>query len=305
MRLGVLDVGSNTVHLLVVDARHGGAPAPAASDKWVLRLSEHIDDDNRIAPAAVDALVATIEQAQRRAEDSGCADLLAFCTSAIREATNGEQVLEAVRRRTGLDLEVMTGRDEARVTFLAVRRWFGWSAGRLAVFDIGGGSLEIAGGPDEDPEIALSVPLGAGRLTREFGTDLAGMRRHVRAGIGAVIGDLSRRGPYDRAVGTSKTFRTLGRLTGAAPSSEGPFVPRFLDRAELAEWLPRLAEMKPAERAKLPGVSAGRAGQLLAGAVVADAVMDLAGVDRLELCPWALREGVLLRHMDHLTNGAG
>ncbi len=120
-----------------------------------------------------------------------------------------------------MELRVLSGgTEEARATFLAARRWYGWSAGTLAVFDIGGGSLEIAVGRDEEPEIALSVPVGAGRMTRRFGSDnVSEMRRYVRAEIGAVIGgDVLRRGPpFDKAVGTSKTFRTLGRITGTAP----------------------------------------------------------------------------------------
>ncbi|TDT29976.1 Ppx/GppA family phosphatase [Naumannella halotolerans] len=305
MRLGVLDVGSNTVHLLVVDARPGGAPSAAASHKWPLRLAEHLDADGAIDDEAVGLLADTLTECRVRADDAGCAELLTFVTSAVREAVNGEQVLAQVRQRSGVSLEVMSGRDEARVTFLAARRWFGWSAGKLAVFDIGGGSLEIAGGPDEDPDVALSVPLGAGRMYREFGDDLAAMRRHARITLGAVIGDLSRHGPFDRAVGTSKTFRALGRITGAAPRSEGPFVTRRLERHDLQQWMPKLAEMEISDRAKLPGVSLDRAPQILAGAVVAESVMDLFGVNQLILCPWALREGVLLRHMDHLTNGSG
>ena len=89
-------------------------------------------------------------------------------TSAIREAGNGIEVLKRVRAETGVELHVTSGEDEARLTFLAVRRWFGWSAGRLLVLDIGGGSLELAAGMDEDPDVALSLPLGAGRMTRRF-----------------------------------------------------------------------------------------------------------------------------------------
>ncbi len=167
MRLGVLDVGSNTVHLLVVDAHRGAAPLPAYSHKTELRLAEHLEKDGRIAQSGADELVSFIYEAAELAEDKGCESVLAFATSALREAPNGEKVLDRVREKTKVDLQVLTGQDEARLTFLAVRRWFGWSSGRLAVFDIGGGSLEIAAGSDEEPTIAVSVPLGAGRLTRE------------------------------------------------------------------------------------------------------------------------------------------
>ena len=112
-----------------------------------------------------------------------------------------------------------------------------------------------------------------------------------------------RNGPPDHVVGTSKTFRQLARIAGAAPSGEGPFVKRVLQRADIAALAERLPRMPQAERARLPGVSASRVAQLPAGAIVADAALDLMGADQLELCPWALREGVILRRLDLLAKG--
>jgi exopolyphosphatase/guanosine-5'-triphosphate,3'-diphosphate pyrophosphatase len=212
-----------------------------------------------------------------------------------------------VAAETGIVLRVLAGRDEARLTFLAARRWFGWSAGRLLVLDIGGGSLEIAGGIDEEPDVATSLPLGAGRLTRDWlpgdpprASDVKVLRKHVRAEIAKHVRAVCVVGQPDRAVGSSKTFRTLARITGAAPSGEGLYVRRTLSHAALQPWLPKLAGMSVDAREQLPAVSPGRARQLLAGAVVADAVMDLLGLSELDISPWALREGVLLRHMDGL-----
>ncbi|MFB6721570.1 Ppx/GppA family phosphatase [Kribbella sp. NPDC056345] len=307
MRLGVLDVGSNTVHLLVVDAHRGAAPLPAYSHKTELRLAEHLDQDGRIADAGADELVAFISEAAELAEDKGCESVMAFATSALREAPNGEKVLARVRSESSVDLQVLSGVDEARLTFLAVRRWFGWSSGRLAVFDIGGGSLEIAAGSDEEPTVAVSAPLGAGRLTREGLTqdppdkdEVRALRKRIRMEMAAVAGGVLRAGKPQRSVATSKTFRSLARICGAAPSDDGPYVPRSLHRSDLAEWTPKLIKMSSAERASLPGVSAGRASQLVAGALVADAVMDLFDLSALEVCPWALREGVILSELDQL-----
>ena len=153
MRLGVLDIGSNTGHLLVVDAHGGAAPLPAYSYKEPLRLAEHLDDNGDVSPTGIAALTAFTAQALVVAEEKGCEEMLSFATSAVRDAGNSEQVLTHVEAETGVRIAVLPGEDEARLTFLAVRRWFGWSAGRLAVFDIGGGSLEIAAGSDERPEI--------------------------------------------------------------------------------------------------------------------------------------------------------
>ena len=308
MRLGVIDVGSNTVHLLVVDAHPGAQPLPASKHKIELRLSEHVTDDGRIADAGRDRLGEFVQECLDVAEDQGVEDLSGFVTSAIREAPNGDEVLHAVEERTGVVLTVLSGEEEARLTFLAARRWFGWSAGTLLVADIGGGSLELAQGMDEEPDVALSLPLGAGRVTRELlrsdppsKDDLRHARKQVRATIAADLRPLAKAGAPDRAVGTSKTMRSLARICGAAPSADGMYAERSLDRETLADKLPEIADMTAKERAGLPGVSAGRAHQVLAGGVVAEATMDLLGIDRLEICPWALREGVILRHLDRMS----
>lgn len=306
MRLGVIDVGSNTVHLLVVDAHRGAQPLPATSHKVALRLSEHSAADGSIAAAGADALTEFVGECLTVAEDQGIEDLLAFATSAIREAPNGDQVLAQVRERTGADLQVLSGADEARLTFLAARRWFGWSSGRLLCLDIGGGSLEVSTGIDEEPDSAISLPLGAGRMSRQLvgdppaPEDVRLVRKQVRTDIAKVVRDLTRYGAPDRAVGTSKTIRSLARVLGAAPSGQGPYVPRVLERSALTDLVPRLAAMTSQERTELAGVSAARAPQLLAGALVIEAAMDLLGIDQLDLCPWALREGVILRRLDWL-----
>lgn len=303
-RLGVLDVGSNTIHLLVVDARPGARPWPAYSHKTELRLAELLNDRGDLRSGAGERLVEAIQAAILVAEDQGAEDLLGFATSALREAGNGAHVLRQVKDETGVDLEVLSGEDEARLTFLAARRWYGWSAGRLLVIDIGGGSLEIAAGSDEVPDVAISLPLGAGRLLRDR---LAGdppdpgavreLRRYVRREVARSIGDVLRGGPPGLAVATSKTFRQLARIAGGPSSSDGPDVRRTLSRDDLDDWVPRLATMTGAERGQLPGVSVTRAPQILAGAIVADAVLHLLGLDAVEICPWALREGVLLRYI--------
>jgi exopolyphosphatase/guanosine-5'-triphosphate,3'-diphosphate pyrophosphatase len=308
VRLAVLDIGSNTGHLLVVDAAGGAAPLPAYSFKEPLRLAEHLDDEGAITERGIEALTDFVTSALQVAEDKGCEETLGFATSAVRDATNSDAVLQQVQDASGVELEVLPGEDEARLTFLAVRRWFGWSSGRLALFDIGGGSLEIAAGADEAPEVATSVPLGAGRLTRQWLTQdppdpatVKELRAHVRAQIGREAGAVLRGGAPDHAVATSKTFRSLARICGAAPSDQGPFVRRVLARDALRDVLPRLAKMDDEERRELPGVSASRSHQLLAGALVADAVLDLFDLEELEICPWALREGVILERLDVLS----
>ena len=303
-RLGVLDVGSNTVHLLIVDARRGGHPTPAASVKTELHLAALLDEDGAVSAAGVEQLATVVARAKVSADAYAVDDLVAFATSAVREAPNGEEVLARVRAEAGVDLQVLPGREEARLTFLAVRRWYGWSAGRLLVLDIGGGSLECAAGIDEDPDVAVSLPLGAGRLTRDHLPGDPPDPARVTALQAYVADQLEAMPPLGEAehlVATSKTFRSLARIAGAAPSALGPRVRRYLRRQDVEDMLPSIAAAPAAERARLPGVSAGRAPQLLAGAMVAAAVMGRLGVEQLEICPWALREGVILRRLDWLA----
>ena len=296
--------------MLVVDAYPGARPLPAFSHKTDLSLAAHLERDNTLSTVGEERLTEVVAEAQRIAEDKGVEDFLAFATSAVRDAVNGDDVLARIQDQTGARITVLSGENEARLTFLAARRWFGWSSGRLLVVDIGGGSLEIGAGLDEEPEAVMSLPLGA-RLTRDWFTadppppdEVRAVRRHVRAEIARKAGSLRRGGTVDHAVGTSKTFRQLARIAGAAPSSEGFYVKRFLKHSDVSLWAKRLAAMDKAERARLPGVSEGRAAQMTAGAIVADAVMDLMGVSQLEICPWALREGVILKRLDNLADPA-
>ena len=295
--------------MLVVDAYPGARPLPAFSHKVNLSLAAHLDPDNTLSRVGEQRLTEVVAESMRIAEDKGVEDYLGFATSAVRDAVNGDDVLTRIQRRTGARIRVLSGENEARLTFLAARRWFGWSSGRLLVVDIGGGSLEIGAGLDEEPEAVMSLPLGAGRLTRDWFTadppapdQVRALRRHVRAQIARMAIGLRRGGTADHAVGTSKTFRSLARIAGAAPSSDGFYVRRFLKHGDVSLWAERLAAMDESERARLPGVSEGRAAQMLAGAIVADAVMDLMGVTQLEICPWALREGVILKRLDILAD---
>ncbi|WP_138735533.1 Ppx/GppA phosphatase family protein [Modestobacter excelsi] len=311
MRLGVLDVGSNTVHLVVVDAHRGAHPTPMHDDRWVLKLAEHVGKDGKLSRAGEKALLNAVQQAKRQAADRRCDELLAFVTSAIREADNGAAVLRRVREQTGVDLQVLTGEDEARLTFLAVRRWFGWSAGRVLVMDIGGGSLELAAGVDEDPEVALSVPLGAGRMTREFLPEaetggrpdlraLARLDEYADELLAPAGKELRGVGEPEFAVATSKTFRTLARLAGAAPYAAGLTVPRELTSTGLTQVIGFVSRIESSALAELEGVSAQRAHQVPAGAVVARAAMRAVDVPFVRICPWALREGIILRRLDQL-----
>jgi exopolyphosphatase/guanosine-5'-triphosphate,3'-diphosphate pyrophosphatase len=276
-----------------------------SSTKAALRMAEATDSSGKITRRGADKLISTIDEFGKIAVSSGCADLMAFATSAVRDAENSERVLARVRAETGVELQALQGVEESRLTFLAVRRWYGWSAGRIINLDIGGGSLELSNGVDEEPEVALSLPLGAGRLTREWLPDDPPGRRRVamlRDWLDAELADASKTalnaGNPDLAVATSKTFRSLARLTGAAPSAAGPRAKRTLTASGLRQLISFISRMATVDRAELEGVSAERAPQIVAGALVAEASMRALSIETVDICPWALREGLILRRLD-------
>ncbi len=311
MRLAVLDVGSNKVHLVVVDAERGARPQRVHAEKTPLRLAEAQRADGTIPPESVAALVRAVARACRSAERRGADELIAFTTSAIREAANGPAIVERVVETTGVRLRVLSGEEEAQTTFLAVRRWFGWSVGRLLVVDIGGGSLELAVGGDERPELVRSLPLGAGRLTRRFlGDGDPPSEAAVRALAGYVDSVLApavapfQETDWDCVAGTSKTLRLLGRLVAAVPDGAEVYRRRGLSAAGANRVFAFTRQRPSAALAEMKGVTPGRARQLLAGAAVADAVLRHLAIELLRLCPWALREGVVLRRLDVTPPGS-
>ena len=298
-------MGSNTVHLVAVDAQTGGRPTPMSDWKTPLRLVEQLGKDGNIHSKGVKKLVAAVKEAAELGNKLNCDEFIPIATSAVRSAGNSEQVLKEVEKETGVRLEILSGEDEARLTYLAVRRWYGWSAGRITNMDIGGGSLELTTGTEEFPDLAFSLDLGAGRLTHNwFDTDPPAKKKvsMLRDYIDAELVDATKRmrdqGSAGMAVGTSKTLRSLARLTGAAPSSEGPFVKRTLTAPGLRQLINFISRMTAADRADLEGVSSDRSHQIVAGALVAEASMRALGLEKMEICPWALREGVILRRLD-------
>src|ERR1700733_15335354 len=281
-----------------------------SSTKATLRLAEATDSSGKITKRGAEKLISTIDEFAKIAVSSGCEALMAFATSAVRDAENSDDVLARVRKEADVELQVLRGVDESRLTFLAVRRWFGWSAGRIVNLDIGGGSLELSSGVDEEPDVAMSLPLGAGRLTREWLPDDPPGRRRVdmlRDWLDSELAETSRTlvkaGPPDLAVASSKTVRSLARLTGAAPSGAGPRVKRTLTATGLRQLIAFISRMTAVDRAELEGVSTERAPQIVAGALVAEASMKALSIESLDICPWALREGLILRKLDTEADG--
>jgi exopolyphosphatase/guanosine-5'-triphosphate,3'-diphosphate pyrophosphatase len=314
VRLAVLDVGSNTVHLVVVDGRPDGTFSQVARERDTLRLAESAFPAQHLPDEAVERLISSVRRMRETADGLRAEALIGFATSAIREARNGADALGRVREATGVAIKVLPGVEEARLTYLATRRWTAFSARGLLVVDVGGGSLEVAGGEGERPELVESLPLGVARLSSRFvrsdppsPDDLAALRVHALAVLGP-LAEWVRSQTWEVACGTSKTFRNLGVVARALPEAptpahafgfagiDGQTAP-VLTREALDVVAGYLAETTARDRGRLTGLSDFRAATLVAGSQVAALIVQAFGLRNLVLAPWALREGVILEYL--------
>ncbi|MCE7003046.1 exopolyphosphatase [Kibdelosporangium philippinense] len=295
-RVGVLDIGCFSAHVMVIDRTDGSPLRPTYNHKVRLRLDHALDKNGRLSSDGVEQVSRAVTEIVRRVRHD--VDLLAFATSSIRDAVNAERVIRQVARRTGVELLTFTGEQEAHLSYIAARHWFGHSSGPLTVLDVGGGTAEVAAGTGTRPHTTISLPFGARTLTQwgvDNGLSLRKLRDNVSADVEKALQDTDLAG---LAVGCSKVMQQLARLTGARPQREGPFVERNLRLHDLRRWIPRLAGLTAAQRAELPGISRHRARQSLAGAVVVEALLAATGHESVRICPWSTQEGLLLELLE-------
>jgi exopolyphosphatase / guanosine-5'-triphosphate,3'-diphosphate pyrophosphatase len=281
-RAAVLDIGCFSAHLLVVER---SPSRRVSSHKTRLRLDRAIDATGGISGRGVDEIAAAVATAARRLWTTPGVPFLPFATSSIRDATNAREVVAAVAARTGLILTFFSGTTEAEFAYRAARRW-ARPDGPLTMLDVGGGTLEIAHGHGPRPSFTRSLPLGARTLSRDgLVENLAQVRSLLPQRIADVLPpEVRRELTQAPAIGCSKVFESLAKLTGA----------RRLHAEDIAAWIPRLAAMPARRRARLPGISRHRAHQALAGAVAAEALMTATCHEVIDISPWSTREGVLI-----------
>nr|WSY56811.1 hypothetical protein OG999_46210 [Streptomyces sp. NBC_00886] len=288
--------------------RPGSVLEPVFSRKVRLRLHETLDHKGRLDRAGVQSVERAVAEAVAANPRVRGPEVFAFATSVIRDAPNRDAIIASVARTTGTRLRVLTGEEEARLAYVAARQWAGPAAGPLLVLDIGGGTVEIASGTGDQPHTIRSLPLGARRITRDWlpggavpsQRRLAKIRKYLQRSLEAVPG-LPQAEPGGRVLACSKTFEQLARL--AAARGTAPRTGRQLALPQLRTAVASLAGAEPSRRGKLPGISRHRAEQSLAGALIAQALMEACGAKAVEICPWSTREGLLLEHlgMPHTT----
>ncbi len=309
MRLAAIDVGSNSVHMIIADVTREGHVEVVDRVKEMVRLGRRSFTTGLLTDEAMDLTVRTLAYFRRLAGVRQVKRMRAVATSAVREAANRSEFIRRIRRETGITVEIISGRDEAQLIFEAARHALGLEGGPYLLVDMGGGSVELVLVKDARPLWMKSFKLGAARLTERFLTDdppTTAQRKHLLEHLEAEIGELmrqARKARVVRAIGTSGTINVLIAMARAARGEElGRLHGASATAAEIAKITQQVLKANAALRADLPGLDAKRVDQIGAAAMLADFVLRRAGAPELTACTWAMREGVLLglvRH-DHL-----
>jgi exopolyphosphatase/guanosine-5'-triphosphate,3'-diphosphate pyrophosphatase len=308
--LAAIDIGTNSFHMVVARVgeveRADGPAGPAfeviAREKVMVRLGSGSGDMKQLAPEAIERGVVALERLARLAAVHD-ADIHAVATSAVREAENAEVFLERARREAGVEVEVISGVEEARLIHLGVLQAVPVFDQRLVLIDIGGGSTEILVGERGETLTAGSLKLGAIRLSRRFfrGDRLhpgavQACRRHVRSALAPMVRDVERFG-FDVAIGSSGTAETIAAMAAARRDDESPrtFDNFVLTAEEIRSVVDDIVEAETvADRRKLPGMDPNRADIILGGAIVLEQAVAELGIEELVISGNALREGALL-----------
>jgi exopolyphosphatase/guanosine-5'-triphosphate,3'-diphosphate pyrophosphatase len=301
--LAAIDIGTNSIHLVVARFDDDGHFEVIADEKESVRLGSSGGDMKVLTPDAIDRGIAALTRF-RQVADISDAPLSAVATSAVREAENADDFIVRARAEAGIEVDVISGVEEARLIYLGVLQAVPVIDRRLLLIDIGGGSTEILLGEHSDTLAVRSFKLGAIRLTRRFFRSdrlhpgaVDACRRFVRSMLTPMAREVERLG-FEVAVGSSGTVEAVATMALAA--REGVPQPRTLNNAtisrrEVEAVVKRLvAASTPAKRLALPGIEPGRADIILGGAVILEQTMATFGIDELVVSAYALREGALL-----------
>ncbi len=304
MRLAAIDIGTNSVHMIVVRVRPDFSFEVVDREKEMVRLGAGGLDGKKLTTEAMTAALQALSKFARLAQSHQVDEILAVATSATREAENGGAFLKAIERKTGIRARIITGTEEARLIHLAAV--YGVDTPKPAVVvDIGGGSVEITLGGKTDVEFARSFKIGVIRLTERFvdsdpisSRDERKMTEFIREQVDRYIEHIVEQG-FDRVIGTSGTILSLGTVATAIDRESVPQEVRNLrvPAKSLRRLRKTVVEMDLEERMHLPGLDPRRADLMVAGAVLLDTILKKLGADELTLCDLALREGVLLDYI--------
>jgi exopolyphosphatase/guanosine-5'-triphosphate,3'-diphosphate pyrophosphatase len=282
MRRAVIDIGTNTVKLLVADVHHGVVEPIVAKDTTT-RLGEGVQQSRQLAPPAIARTLDAIANYVADAREHAVTGLVAIATSAVREAGNRDAFVAAVRNRCGLPVEVVTGEREAELIFLSVSSDPSLAGQSLLVMDVGGGSAEFICGRAGHIDRHQSLPVGAVRMTEQFGDDFPALTAFLRTTFRAALQEYRAAGR--RFIATGGANVTLAKICRS---------PASLTRDQVLALVAKLHALTLAERRQVPGLPADRADIIVAGAAALAFAMEATGAAEVTVSTRNLRYGALL-----------
>jgi exopolyphosphatase/guanosine-5'-triphosphate,3'-diphosphate pyrophosphatase len=304
MRLAAIDIGTNSVHMIVVRVRPDLSFEVVDREKEMVRLGAGGLDGKALTESAMGAALQALSKFRRLADSHGVDEIIAAATSATREAENGGDFLSAIREQTGIAVRVISGVEEARLIHIAAGYGVDLGGKRGVVIDIGGGSVEITLGPSREAELAKSFKIGVIRLTERFvrtdplsGRDERRLVKYINEEIGAHVDHIVAKG-YQRVIGTSGTILSLGSVAAAESGAASDEVRnRRVSARALHRIRKQLIDSDLQERLQVPGLDPRRADLAVAGSVLLDTILRRLGAEELMLCDLALREGLILDYI--------
>ena len=305
MRIAAIDIGTNSIHMIVVAVRPDLSFEVIDREKEMVRLGAGGLDGKQLTPTAMTASLQTLAKFKRLAESHRVDEIVACATSATREAENGGDFIAEVARQTGIQIKVIPGNEEARLIHLAAGYGVNVGSSTAVVIDIGGGSIEVTWGPATEMEIGKSFKLGVIRTTERFvrtdpltGRDERRLVRQINREMGPYLEDIASR-RFDRVIGTSGTILSLGALASSKPGSGKPEELRNLrvSAKSIHRLRKQLVEADLEERLAIPGMDPRRADLSVAGSILIDTILKGLGAEDITLCDLALREGIVLDYI--------
>jgi exopolyphosphatase / guanosine-5'-triphosphate,3'-diphosphate pyrophosphatase len=305
MRLAAIDIGTNSLHMIVVQVQADLSLEVIDREKQMVRLGAGGLDGRALTPEAMNLALQVLSKFSRLAQSHQVDHIIAGATSAVREAENGGEFLQAIVNQTGVRARIISGTEEARLIHLAAAYGLGLSGEVAVVVDIGGGSVEVTRGTGPAIDLGRSFKVGVIRLTERFvksdpisSRDERKLVRHIEGELGAHLQKIVRAG-FDRVVGTSGTILSLGAIA----ASDGGRVPtggvrnRRVSAKQLRRVRKELTSISLEKRLQVPGLDPRRADLAVAGAILLDTIMRKLEADELSLCDLSLREGLILDYI--------
>ena len=306
MKLAAIDIGTNSIHMIVVDVLQKRNFEIVDREKEMVKLGSGVFATNRLSDRAFDTGLKTIQRYVQLADQLGVDEIITAATSAIREAQNGEAFLNQVVRRTKIAPRMISGREEARLIFLAVRNAIAIADENALVLDIGGGSTEVVLGNQDQIHLGTSLKLGVLRLLDmvadqgQMGNESRGvLEAHIRFLAQQTLAEAKKIG-FTQVIGTSGTIRTLGEAAYQANQDKSlrSVNAEVVQVSALQDLTDQLISLKPSKRANIDGISEKRTDAIHLGGILLLQLLKLAETDAITLCDASLREGLILDYLE-------